>query len=181
VAEVAPPEVRDAPYKPFINKYLHRFRCCLLFSKHCHFLPFSANWGEVWVETADPVQMELLSKARLPLVRRSTSRSGGPVALFALSREDALQNPAAWPASSLLSPLPVFGFTRAQQKLLELAFLDHSDREAAQELGISTDGVGMPMMRSLGSRTGMKRRACAGNCKSNCGRSDWNCTRRRPE
>jgi group II intron reverse transcriptase/maturase len=33
----------------------------------------------------------------------------------------------------------------------------------------------------LGFETGMKRKACAGNCKSNCGRSDWNSTRRRPE
>jgi hypothetical protein len=41
----------------------------------------------------------------------------------------------------MLAPQPRFGFTRADQKLLELALLDRSDREAAAGLNLSTEAI----------------------------------------
>jgi len=99
------------------------------------------QFAEIWAETADPVQAGLLKQIGMRLHREHTSRTGDPVSLFHVSREDALRTPAAWPASAMLSSRPRFGFTRRQQKLLELALLDHSDREMAERLELSEDAL----------------------------------------
>jgi hypothetical protein len=41
----------------------------------------------------------------------------------------------------MLSPAPKLGFSRAEHKLLELALLDCSDREAATKLGLSAEAI----------------------------------------
>jgi hypothetical protein len=41
----------------------------------------------------------------------------------------------------MISPCPRFGFTAAEQQLLELALLDHSDRDAAVALHLSTEAI----------------------------------------
>jgi hypothetical protein len=41
----------------------------------------------------------------------------------------------------MISPRPRFGFTAAEQQLLELALLDHSDRDAAVALDLSTEAI----------------------------------------
>ena len=99
------------------------------------------QFREVWAVTASAVQAEILNGTSLRLFRRGTTRSGASTWLFTISREEALRNPAGWPNSHILSPLPIFRFTRTQQKLLELALLDYSDREAAIELQVSPDAV----------------------------------------
>ena len=99
------------------------------------------QFREVWSETADPGQAQLLAQIGLRLHRTRESREGNPVWLFHITREQALLTPASWPASAMLSSPPRFGFSRAQQKLLELALLDHSDREIAERLDVSEDAV----------------------------------------
>ena len=47
----------------------------------------------------------------------------------------------SWPSSAMISPCPRFGFTAAEQQLLELALLDHSDRDAAAALNLSADAI----------------------------------------
>ena len=95
----------------------------------------------IWSESADRGQAELYGQIGLRLHREHTSDDGKPVWLFHTTREEALKTPASWPASVMLSPLPRFGFTRAQQNLLELALLDQSDREIAERLEVSEDAV----------------------------------------
>lgn len=96
---------------------------------------------EIWVSTADAVHAELLSGMSFRLVRQRATQAGVPTWLFTVSREDALRNPGAWPCRAMLCPTPILGFTRTQQKLLELALLDRSDRDAACDLQISPDAV----------------------------------------
>jgi len=47
VAETARREFRDDPYKPLIIQCLYNFLPCRACSKHCHFLPFSADLYEL--------------------------------------------------------------------------------------------------------------------------------------
>ena len=44
-------------------------------------------------------------------------------------------------ASVMTSPLPVFGFTHSEQRLLECALLDNTDQEIAEMLGVTPDAI----------------------------------------
>jgi len=50
-------------------------------------------------------------------------------------------NPAGFPFSGMAATAPLFGFTKQQQQMLELALLDFSDREIVRELGITDDSL----------------------------------------
>ncbi len=53
-----------------------------------------------------------------------------------------MANPAPWPHAVMIAAPPKFGFTRAQQGLLEMALLDYSDRQVG-------DGIcSFPLMPS---------------------------------
>ena len=43
MAEVFPPRTPGVPCKSFMTNYLRSLWCHLIFSKRCHFLPFSAK------------------------------------------------------------------------------------------------------------------------------------------
>ena len=66
---------------------------------------------------------------------------GTTAKLMRLTRDRAVE---MWPAGAspaMISPPPRLGFTRAEQKLLELSLLDRSDREAAAELRLSAEAI----------------------------------------
>lgn len=99
------------------------------------------QFRDIWVESADPVQARMMTQIGMRTHRQQTARDGEPFWLFHITREEALTTPASWPASAMLSPPPRLGFTRGQQKLLELALLDWSDRDVAKHLALSEDAV----------------------------------------
>jgi len=64
-----------------------------------------------------------------------------PAKLQCFTRDDAI---ATWPSilgHVMISPRPRLGSARAEQKLIELALLDRSDREAASELRFSAEAI----------------------------------------
>ncbi len=89
---------------------------------------------ELWMEHAIPFMIELVSRIGLRVCRERTLPSGAPSKLFVITREEALKSTPSWPGSAMISPRPHFGFTAAEQQLLELALLDHFDRDAAAAL-----------------------------------------------
>ncbi len=96
---------------------------------------------EIWTERATPFMIEAVSRLGMRVYRERTLPSGAPSKLFVITREEALKSTPSWPGSAMISPSPRFGFTAAEQQLLELALLDHSDREAAAGLHLSTEAI----------------------------------------
>jgi hypothetical protein len=96
---------------------------------------------EVWTERATPFMIEAVTRIGLRVYRDRTLPNGVPSKLFVFTREEALKATPSWPSSAMISPCPRFGFTCAEQKLLELALLDHSDRDAAAALQLSTEAI----------------------------------------
>jgi hypothetical protein len=96
---------------------------------------------EVWTERATPFMIEAMSRIGLHVYGERTLPNGAPSKLFFFTREDALKATPSWPSSAMISPCPHLGFTAAEQQLLELALLDHSDREAAAALHLSTEAI----------------------------------------
>jgi hypothetical protein len=96
---------------------------------------------EVWTERATPFMIEAVSRIGLRVYRERTLPNGVPSKLFVFTREEALKATPSWPSLAMISPRPRFGFTHAEQQLLELALLDHSDREAAATLNLSTEAI----------------------------------------
>jgi hypothetical protein len=96
---------------------------------------------EIWMEHAIPVMIEITSRIGLRVYRGRTLPNGAPSKLSVMTREEALKSTPSWPGSAMISPHPRFGFTAVEQQLLELALLDHSDRDAAAALRLSTEAI----------------------------------------
>ena len=96
---------------------------------------------EIWTERATPFMIEAVSRLGMRVYRERPLPSGAPSKLFVITREEALKSTPSWPGSAMISPRPRFGFTAAEQQLLELALLDHSDRDAAVALRLSSDAI----------------------------------------
>ena len=96
---------------------------------------------EIWIECALPFMIEVTTRIGLRVYRERTLPSGAPSKLFVITREEALKSTPSWPGSAMISRRPRFGFTAAEQQLLELALLDYSDRDAAAASRLSTDAI----------------------------------------
>jgi hypothetical protein len=96
---------------------------------------------EIWMEHAIPLLIELTSRIGLRVYRERMLPSGALSRLSVITREEAMKSTPSWPGSAMISPRPRFGFTAAEQQLLELALLDHSDRDAAAALRLSTEAI----------------------------------------
>lgn len=99
------------------------------------------NMREIWYETAHPRMAELMLRLNLRVQQQRTLAGGEIARLFLFNRDQAIESAPSWPASAMFAPRPRFGFARGEQELLELALLDHSDREAAADLSLSTEAV----------------------------------------
>jgi hypothetical protein len=97
--------------------------------------------AEIWFEPLTPVLTECMVKTGLRLLRECVLPCGKIARVFRLTRSEAVEMLPNWPAWLMFSPRPRFGFTRAEQQLLELALLDYSDRNAAAEIRVSIEAV----------------------------------------
>jgi hypothetical protein len=97
--------------------------------------------AEIWFEPITPVLTECMVKTGLRRLRECALPCGKIARVFRLTRSEAVDLLPNWPAWLMFSARPRFGFTRAEQQLLELALLDYSDRDAAAEMQVSTDAI----------------------------------------
>ena len=95
----------------------------------------------VWQENTSPHLDEPLLSAGYKVVRRFKRSSSEVVTLFHTSRSDGGGMMGSLIASVMTSPLPVFGFTRSEQRLLECALLDNTDQEIAEMLGVTPGAI----------------------------------------
>jgi hypothetical protein len=95
----------------------------------------------VWQENASPGHDATLLAAGYRVVRKFERDTAEVVTLFHASRIDVGGRAISLVGSVMTSPLPVFGFSRAEQRLLECVLLDHTDREAASLLQVTPDAV----------------------------------------
>lgn len=97
--------------------------------------------AEMWQETVVPEAGEFIESQGVPEVGRLTLANGETARWFRFTRQDAAARPGH-PLSFLMKfPAPRLGFTRAQQRLLELALLDMSDRQAAEHLELTEAAI----------------------------------------
>lgn len=107
--------------------------------------------AEFWQEAIVPgAAASVESTGAREVSRRDVGRQF-PARLFRFTREDALANPGQPLAHLLKYPAARFGFTEPQQRLLELALLDISDRDAAHKLFV-TDAAVKKRWRSIYER-----------------------------
>ncbi len=104
---------------------------------------FHSGYGfrEIFAESSEPLQAELLGKASMRCVRHRPGENAQPTWLFHVTREEALRVPAVWPFFAMVPTTPRFSFTRQQQEVLERALLDFSDREIMQELSLTDESI----------------------------------------
>lgn len=96
---------------------------------------------EIWFETAIPLMIQFQLQIGFRVHQATMLPDGKFAQLLRITREEAVEAWPTFPGSIMVCPRPRFGFTRAEQKLLEMALLDCSDRDAATELHLSADAV----------------------------------------
>jgi hypothetical protein len=98
---------------------------------------------EIWLDSVVPLMIQVYQQRFGYQVQMERRLAGGACAkLLRHTREEAANSwPNSFFSAAMLSPAPVLGFTRAEQKLLELALLDCSDREAALELNLTPEAI----------------------------------------
>jgi hypothetical protein len=95
----------------------------------------------IWQENASPRHDGTLLSAGYKLARKFVRDTAEVVTLFHAPRMDGENNVVSLVRSVMTSPAPVFGFSRAEQQLLECALLDQTDQEAAHVLQVTPDAV----------------------------------------
>jgi hypothetical protein len=95
----------------------------------------------IWQENAVPQAAEALVTMGYQRFREVRTESGRTATLLHVSRDASLRAVGSWLGSLMVSPPPRFRFTRVEQRLLECALLDVSDRELADYFQISPDAV----------------------------------------
>jgi hypothetical protein len=95
----------------------------------------------VWQEVGDPERTRALENMGLVRYRESTGSNGLEQALLTYTPERAVAHPSYAMSLIFNSHPPRFGFSPAQQSLLEAALLDVSDRDFAHQNGLTQDAV----------------------------------------
>jgi len=95
----------------------------------------------IWQENASPRHDATLLSAGYSFVRRFERDTAEVVTLFHASRTDGQGKVVSLVGSVMTSPAPVFGFSRAEQRLLECVLLYHTDQEAATLLQVTPDAI----------------------------------------
>lgn len=95
----------------------------------------------IWQENASPQHEARLVSAGYRLARQFTRDTADVVTLFHAARAGEQDAGGSLIASVMSSPSPVFGFSRAEQRLLECALLDQTDQEAAILLQVTPDAI----------------------------------------
>jgi hypothetical protein len=92
-------------------------------------------------EGTHPGLAEFMLSMQCTLARERNMPNGDVARTFRFTREDALAKPGTNVGIMFIAPLPRFGFTLPEQKLIELTLMDNSDREISRSLGITADAV----------------------------------------
>jgi hypothetical protein len=102
----------------------------------------------IWQENASPRHDATLSAAGYRVVRKFQRHASDVVTLLHTSRADA---EGSLVRSVMTCPAPVFGFSRAEQRLIECALLDQTDQEIADRLDVTPDAI-KKRWRSINAR-----------------------------
>jgi DNA-binding CsgD family transcriptional regulator len=120
----------------------------------------------IWQENASPRHDATLSSAGYRVARKFERNTTDVVTLFHTSRTDAQ---GSLVGSVMASPPPVFGFSRAEQRLLECALLDQTDQEVAEALQVTPDAI-KKRWRSINAKVGDREPATLAGVTSAIGR-----------
>jgi len=120
----------------------------------------------IWQENASPRHDATLSSAGYRVVRKFERNTTDIVTLFHTSRTDG---EGSLVGSVMTSPAPVFGFSRAEQRLLECALLDQTDQEVAEALHVTPDAI-KKRWRSINAKVGEREPATLAGVTSAVGR-----------
>ena len=96
---------------------------------------------EIWFEPISPFLIDSMVRTGVRQLGERVLPDGNIAKVFRMTRSEAVELAPSWPAIMMFAPPPRFGFSRVEQQLLERALLDLSDREAAEEMRVSTDAI----------------------------------------
>ena len=105
-----------------------------------HFFIKGFQFRGIWQENAIPRATESLVNAGYTPHREVMTESGETITLLRASSESG-PTAGSYMASLIVSPPTRFQFTRAEQRLLECALLDFSDREVMEYLFLSAEAI----------------------------------------
>lgn len=97
--------------------------------------------AELWQETVAPEPAEFVASMQVPEVRRIPLAGGAVARWFRFTRADSQTKPGNPLAQLMKFPAPRLCFTRAQQRLLELAIEEVSDRLAAGQFALTEAAI----------------------------------------
>ena len=98
------------------------------------------HFRAIWQENVSSRATEALMHTGYSRYRQVENKSGDPITLLCASSESGA--PLGSFLASIVNSSPIrFPFTRAEQKLLEYALLDFSDREAMECLDLSAEAI----------------------------------------
>jgi hypothetical protein len=120
----------------------------------------------IWQENASPHHDATLTAAGYRVARKFERNTTDVVTLFHTSRTDA---EGSLIGSVMTTPPPVFGFSRAEQRLLECALLDQTDQEVAEVLQVTPDAI-KKRWRSINARVNDREPATLAGVTSAIGR-----------
>lgn len=115
---------------------LHRLAFEAFLSHHAGY-----RFAELWQEAVNPGAALFVESMGVPEVRRYGLPSGAEGRLFCFTRADAVTRPGNPLAVLMKFPSPRLGFTRVQQRLLELAINEVPDRLVAEQLQVTEAAV----------------------------------------
>jgi len=123
----------------------------------------------IWQENASPRHEATLLSAGYRLVRKFEREPSAVVTLLHVSKADESGKVVSLVGSVMSSPSPVFEFSRAEQRLLECALLDHTDQEAADLLQVTPDAI-KKRWRNINAKVLAREPATLGGVTSAVGR-----------
>ena len=96
---------------------------------------------EFYSESTHPQMAEFMRGMQCELARERAVNEGETARTFRFTREDALRKTGGNISFMFIAPLPRFGFSLPEQRLLEMVLMDYSDREISDRLGVTADAV----------------------------------------
>lgn len=96
---------------------------------------------EFYAETTHPQMAEFMRGMQTQLVRERKMWNQEVAETFRFTRQDAIEKTGGNISFMFIAPLPRFGFSIAEQRLLEMVLMDYSDREISETLDVTADAI----------------------------------------
>lgn len=96
---------------------------------------------EFYAETTHPQMAEFMIGMQTETIRERKMRNQEVARTFRFTRQHAIEKTGGNMSFMFIAPLPRFGFSSAEQRMLEMVLMDYSDREISESLVVTADAI----------------------------------------